>query len=232
MLNRRTLTTIALMASAFAGGPAFAQGQAIVGIQSTTTYSIDGRITAVDPAARTVTLTSADGAARPYTVSPAVANFASTRVGDTVSLIVQDTRTFVLSGPRTRTPTPRDTTIAAAASSGQGAAGAAVSKSITNWWVTAVNPAANTITLVSPNSGPVRTFNVADPAGQQQLPRVKAGDSLTDTSTASSSWSRSRPRHDAAPPAATGAEPVVGLQLCICAVTRRSGALVIYRPRA
>jgi hypothetical protein len=46
--------------------------------------------------------------------------------------------------------------------------------------VTAVNPAGNTITLVSPNSGPVRTYNVTNPASQQQLSRVKPGDSLTD----------------------------------------------------
>jgi hypothetical protein len=43
----------------------------------------------------------------------------------------------------------------------------------------AVDPAANTITLVNPNSGPVRTYNVTTQAGRDQLPRVKVGDSLT-----------------------------------------------------
>jgi hypothetical protein len=52
-----------LIAGAFAGaglaaaGSALAQ-QATVGIQTVTTYSLDARITAVDPAARTVSLPS------------------------------------------------------------------------------------------------------------------------------------------------------------------------------
>jgi hypothetical protein len=181
MLNRRSLIAIVLAGSALAGSNAFAQGQAIVGIQTVTTYSADGRITAVDPAARTVTVTYPDGAVRTHTVGPAVANFANTRIGDMVSLSFEDTRTFVLSGPRTPTPSPRDTTVAAAASMGQGGvSGAAASKSIANWWVVSVDPAGNTITLVSPNSGPVRTFKVTTPAGREQLSRVKPGDSLTD----------------------------------------------------
>jgi len=95
-------------------------------------------------------------------------------------LIVEDTRTFVLSGANVRTPQAGSATVGAAVAAGQNVAGAAVSQSITNWWVTAVNPAGNTITLVSPNSGPVRTYNVTNPASQQQLSRVKPGDSLTD----------------------------------------------------
>ena len=42
-----------------------------------------------------------------------------------------------------------------------------------------VDPAANTITLVNPESGPVRTYNVTTQAGRDQLSRVTAGDSLT-----------------------------------------------------
>jgi hypothetical protein len=86
----------------------------------------------------------------------------------------------VLSGPNVRTPQAGRATVGAAVGVGQNVAGAAVTQSITNWWVTAVNPAANTITLVSPNSGPVRTYNVTNPASQQQLSRVKPGDNLTD----------------------------------------------------
>jgi len=97
-----------------------------------------------------------------------------------VSLGIQDTRTFVLSSPNVQTPAPRDSTVAAAVGTGQSATGAAVSKSIANWWVVGVDPAANTITLVSPNSGPVVTYNVTTPAGREQLSRVKPGDSLTD----------------------------------------------------
>jgi hypothetical protein len=181
MFNRRALLAIVLAGPALAGGHAIAQqDQATVGIQTQTNYAIDGRITAVDPTAWTVTITPADGAARTLNVSPAAANLASTKVGDNVSLMVEDTRTFVLSPPNVKTPQPGSATVGAAVGTGQGVAGAAVTQSITNWWVTAVNPSANTITLVSPNSGPVRTYNVTNPASQQQLSRVKSGDSLTD----------------------------------------------------
>ena len=61
MLSRRSLIAVALAGSALAGGHAFAQGQATVGIQTTTHYSIAGRIAAVDTNARTLTITSADG---------------------------------------------------------------------------------------------------------------------------------------------------------------------------
>ena len=180
MFTTRSLIGIALVASAIATMPVLAQDQATVGIQTTTNYAIDGRITAVDPAARAVTITPADGAARTLIVRPAVANLASTKVGDNVSLIVEDTRTFLLSGPNVKTPQAGSSTVGAAVGVNQNVAGAAVTQSITNWWVTAVNPGGNTITLVSPNSGPVRTYNVTNPASQQQLSRVKPGDSLTD----------------------------------------------------
>lgn len=180
MFDRRSLIAIVLVSSALAATPALAQDQATVGIQTQTNYSIDGRIAAVDPTARTVTITQAGGAARTLNVSPAAANLASTKVGDNVSLNIEDTRTFVLSGPNVKTPQAGSATVGAAVGAGQSVTGAAVTQSIANWWVTAVNPAANTITLVSPNSGPVRTYNVTNPASQQQLSRVKPGDSLTD----------------------------------------------------
>ena len=180
MLKRRSLIVIALAGPVLASANAIGQDQATVGIQTQTNYLIDGRITAVDAAARTVTIAPSDGAARTLNVSAAAANLASTKVGDNVSLMVEDTRTFVLSGPNVRTPQAASTTVGAAVAAGQNVAGAAVTQSIANWWVTGVNPAANTITLVSPDSGPVRTYNVTNPASQQQLPRVKPGDSLTD----------------------------------------------------
>jgi hypothetical protein len=179
MLNRRALTAIILAGSSLAGVYSFAQDQAIVGIQTVTTYSADARITAVDVNARTVTVTFPDGATRTHNVSPAVTNFAATRIGDMVSVGFEDRLTFVLSGRNTRTPRERDVRVIGTASAGQSVAGAAASQVITNWWVVAVNPAAATLTLVSPNSGPVRTYNVTTEAGREQLPRVKVGDSLT-----------------------------------------------------
>lgn len=179
MINRRFMIGASLAGALFAAGPAFAQGQAIVGISTVTTYSSDGRITAVDPAARTVTLAFPNGATAVRQVSPSVANFAQTKVGDNVSLAFEDRLTFVLSGPNTPTPRDRDTSVAVAARTGGSVAGASAGQAVANWWVTAVNPSAGTISLVNPGGGEVRTYNVTTPEGRAQLPRVKVGDSLT-----------------------------------------------------
>jgi hypothetical protein len=179
MINRRFMIGASLAGAILATGPAFAQGQPVVGISTVTTYSSDARITAVDPTARTVTLAFANGATAVRQVSPSVANFAQTKVGDNVSLAFEDRLTFVLSGPNTRTPRDRDTSVAVAASSGGSVAGAGAGQTVANWWVTAVNPSAGTISLVNPAGGEVRTYNVTTAEGRAQLPRVKPGDSLT-----------------------------------------------------
>jgi hypothetical protein len=178
VLYRRSLIAIALAGSTLAVAGR-AQDQAIVGIQTVTTYSADARITAVDPSARTVTVTYPDGAVRTHSVSPAVANFGATRIGDTVTIAFEDRLTFVLSGRNTPTPSNRDVSAIAATASGQNVTGVSASQAVGTWWVVGVDPAANSITLVNPNSGPVRTYSVTTQAGRDQLPRVKVGDSLT-----------------------------------------------------
>ena len=107
MLSRRSLIAVALAGSALAGGYAFAQqDQATVGIQTTTRYSLEGRIAAVDTSARTITITSAEGTQRLLNVSPMAANITSTKVGDNVVVGIEDMRTFVLSRPGVQTPAP------------------------------------------------------------------------------------------------------------------------------
>lgn len=179
MLTRRILIAASVAGSMLAAPAAFAQGQATVGISTVTTYSADARITAVDPNARTVSLAFTNGATAVRQVSPSVANFAQTRVGDMVSLAFEDRLTFVLSGPNTKTPRDRDTNVSVATGTGTSVAGAAAGQTIANWWVTAVNPSAGTISLVNPAGGEIRTYNVTTPEGRAQLPRVKPGDSLT-----------------------------------------------------
>lgn len=179
MLNRRDFVAIAILGPMLVPAGAHAQDQAIVGLQTVTTYSADVRITAVDANARTVTVTYPDGAVRTHSVSPAVANFGAARVGDTVSIAFEDRLSFVLSDRKTPTPTNRDVSMVGTASAGQNLTGVSASQAVGTWWVVGVNPAANTITLVNPASGPVRTYNVTTQAGRDQLSRVKVGDSLT-----------------------------------------------------
>lgn len=179
MLKRRCLVAISILASMLAPAGIQAQNQAIVGIQTVTTYSADVRITAVDPNARTIAVTYPDGAVRTHTVSPSVANFGATRVGEMVSVAFEDRLSFVLSDRKTPTPANRDVSVVGTAASGQTLTGVSASQAVGTWWVVGVNPAANTITLVNPASGPVRTYNVATQAGRDQLSRVTVGDSLT-----------------------------------------------------
>lgn len=180
MISRRHLFITALAATpVLASVQAAAQGQAIVGLSTTTSASAEGRITAVDPASRSVTLTMSDGSTLTTKVSQAVANLGTSKVGDTVVIGVEEKRTFVLSGPNTKTPGNRDTTVTAVGTRGGTAGAVAADKSITTWWVTAVDPAANTISLVDPAGGQVRTFPVQGAAERANLSRVKPGDSLT-----------------------------------------------------
>lgn len=180
MLNRRLLVGVSLAGSILVAGSAFAQAtRPIVGISTVTTYSADARITAVDPANRTVTLAYSNGATAVRQVGPTVANFAQSKVGDSVSVGFEDRLTFVLSGPNTKTPGDRDVNVTAGARAGGGIAGVSADQAVANWWVTGVDTAGGTISLVNPAGGQVRTFRVLTAEGREQLPRVKTGDYLT-----------------------------------------------------
>ncbi len=184
MLNRRHLFVAALAAApALAAGDAFAQGQATVGLSTTTTYTIEGRIAAADPTARSVTLTMADGSSRTFKVSPAVATLSSTKIGDTVAVGIEEKRTFVLSGPNIKTPGDRSTTVTAVGRMGNTVGGVAADKSVMTWWVTAVNVAGNTISWLIRAADRSRTFSVDSTAGRENLSRVKPGDNLTAISS-------------------------------------------------
>ena len=179
MLNRRFLVATVLSFCAAAGGASLALGQPVVGIQTVTSYYSDGRISAVDPTARTVTVTFPNGATRTHNVSPAVANFSATRIGDTVTVGFEDRLTFVLSGSNSSMPRESNDVAAGAITRGQRVAGIGAAETIQNWWVVGVDPNVGTLTLVDPDSGPIRTFKVTTQAGREQLPRVKVGDGLT-----------------------------------------------------
>ena len=180
MFNKRRLIALALAGSFVAATSAFAQGTTpIVGISTVTTYSVDGRITAIDPATRMVTLTLPSGATVNRKMSDAVQNAGVIKVGDDVFVGYEEKLSFVLSGPNARPPGDRDNSVVVGASGPQAAAGAAANQMVANWWVVGVDASAGTLSLVNPAGGQVRTYNVVTPEGRAQLPRVKTGDYLT-----------------------------------------------------
>ena len=186
MFTKRFLIAPMLPGSIAATGAitsaAYAQGQPIVGISTVVTYSIDATISAIDPVKRTVTFTGPAGRSLTSNVGPGV-KMDTSKVGGRVSVAYEEKLTFVLSGPNTATPGSRDLNVAAAASTGTRAAGVMADQTVANWWVTGVDTTANTISLVNPNGGEVRTYSVATPEGRAQLPRVKTGDKLTAIDT-------------------------------------------------
>ena len=70
MFSRRILMSATLASTVLAATGALGQASPIVGIATTTTYNVDGRITAVDPNANTVTLILADGVVTTRKVGP------------------------------------------------------------------------------------------------------------------------------------------------------------------
>lgn len=186
MLTKRVLIAAMLAGSIAVTGAATsaanAQGQPIVGISTVVTYSIDATISAIDPAKRTVTFTGPAGRSLTSNVGPGV-KMDTSKVGDRVSVAYEEKLSFVLSGPNTATPSGRDVSVTAAATTGTRAAGVMADQMVANWWVTGVDTSANTISLVNPNGGEVRTYSVATPEGRAQLPRVKTGDKLTAIDT-------------------------------------------------
>jgi hypothetical protein len=182
MFTKRFLIAAAFAGTLAATGAAFAQSQPIVGISTVTTYSIDATITAIDPAARTVTFTGPAGRSLTASLSPGI-KMDTSKVGDLVSAAFENKLTFVLSGPNAMTPRDRDLSVTAAATSGSRAAGVKADQTVANWWVTGVNASAGTISVVNPNGGEVQTYLAATSEGRAQLPRVKTGDKLTAIDT-------------------------------------------------
>jgi hypothetical protein len=188
IFSKRRMIALAL-AGSFAGGSflatgsAFAQGapgtKPIVGISTTTNYSVDGRITAIDPGTRTVTLTTSGGATVSRKVSEAVNNLGVLKVGDDVFVGYQEKLTFVLSGPNATPPRGRDNSVVVGVAGPKAEAGVAANQMVANWWVVGVDTAGGTLSLVNPAGGEVRTYSVATPEGRAELPRVKTGDYLT-----------------------------------------------------
>ena len=88
--------------------------------------------------------------------------------------------TFIVSEPNAKTPPGyQAVAVAVAMEHPRWTIGAAAARDVRNFYVVAVDPAAETITMVEPNGGAVHTFSVTDAAAQAQLPRIKPGYKLT-----------------------------------------------------
>ena len=160
MFSKRRMIALALAGSFVGGsfvaaGNAFAQGapgtKPIVGLSTVTTYSVSGRITAIDPKTRMVTLTLPSGATVSHKVSEAVQNLGIIKVGDEVFVAYEEKLSFVLSGPDARPPRDRSVSVAVGAAGPKAEAGAGASQtSPTGGWSASTSPAPSSRSSIRP----------------------------------------------------------------------------------
>jgi len=96
--------------------------EGVPGAYSVETYKTVASVTAVDSAARTVTIVSRDGRKRTLKAGPDVANFEQVRVGDRVSITVAEELLVYLAGEEM--PVPEGSTAAVALAPQEGVPGA------------------------------------------------------------------------------------------------------------
>jgi hypothetical protein len=190
VVSRRAASTAALAiafavsfaAAAWSQAPAARGTQPITGFQVVTNSVGSAKVTAINPGARMVTLAFSDGRTGSYKVSDTI-QIGRLGIGDTIEASYEEWLSFVLSGPDARTPADRDIAGAVRTGPGQVPAGAVANQTVVTWIVVGTDVPANTLSLVNPAGGQVRTFAVKSAAGRAELPRVKPGDRLTAIST-------------------------------------------------
>jgi len=157
----------------------FAASARVVGAALTTA---SGKVTAVDPATRTITLQGANGNSVDVVAGPEVRNFQQIKTGDTLTLDYYES--VAVDVRRAGSGAPEVVTETAATRSAPGAKpGGAMGRQTT---ITAeiwhINKSANLVTLKGPQGG-MRTIQVKDPALQARLQQLKEGDLVDFTIT-------------------------------------------------
>lgn len=184
MKNRKTVFTpvARLAATGLLAGllalPMAAQAR-VVGAALTT---VTGKVTAVDPASRTITLQGANGNVMDVQAGPNVRNFKQIKPGDSLTLDYYES--VAIDVRRAGSGAPEVVTETAATRSAKGAKpGGAMGRQTT---ITAeiwhINKSANLVTLKGPQGG-LRTIQVQDPALQARLAQLKEGDLVDFTIT-------------------------------------------------
>jgi len=157
----------------------FAASARVVGAALTTA---SGKVTAVDPATRTITLQGANGNSVDVVAGPDVRNFQQIKTGDTLTLdyyesVAVDVRRAGSGAPEVVTET--SATRSAPGAKPGGAMGRQTTITAEIWHI---NKSAHLVTLKGPQGG-MRTIQVKDPALQARLQQLKEGDLVDFTIT-------------------------------------------------
>jgi hypothetical protein len=158
---------------------AFAQASDMAGIARTESVSARAVVKTVDLQTRTVTLEGAGGNTLSLKIGDQVRNLPQVRPGDTVIAHYYASTAYVLAPSGTKLPDDSLTIDGARAAPGDKPGGALGSKIVVTGLVVSVDPTLHTISLVDPSGGAIRTVNVVTPEGQQNMKRIKIGDTIT-----------------------------------------------------
>lgn len=176
----------ALATLGLAAGPAEAQqrdpvgqGAAIGGVGESQLSTMEATVQEIDRAKRTATVVGPQGESVKVKVGPDVQNFDQVRPGDRVVVRYYDSVVYVIAPAGHSAPDDMAAVAAARAAPGTRPGAAVAEKIIVTGVVVGVDPAANTISLVDPAGGKVRTLKVRDEQNQSMLGLVSVGDSVT-----------------------------------------------------
>jgi hypothetical protein len=176
------LTAVAVAAAVPLACPAIAQGlppqtSAITSpVPSAETVTIHAKITAINPATRSVTLSGATGNSVTVKAGPVV-DLSNLKVGDRVNAKYYRSVAFLIAGPNA--PVPEDEIAAIAARGAHTPGGDVVELIRVSATVVGIDLPAHSIDTVDPSGGAVRTIVVTDPARIALLSELKLGDTIT-----------------------------------------------------
>ncbi|MGE8690113.1 MAG: hypothetical protein ACN6PJ_23400 [Achromobacter sp.] len=184
MKNRNSVfTPVARLAMAglLAGSLAMplAASARIVGAALTTAT---GKVTAVDPASRTITLQGENGNTLNILAGPNVRNFQQIKPGDTLTLDYYESVAVAVRPAGSGVPEVVTETAGTRSPKGGMPAGAAGRQTTITAEIWHINKSANLVTLKGPQGG-MRTVQVRDPALQARLQQLKEGDLVDFTIT-------------------------------------------------
>lgn len=170
---------IAGAASCFALAMSFSQ-KAFAQVGSSSHVEIEGQVTAVDQAARTVTVRGPDGNEQTIKVSPDVRNFDQVKTGDKVDVDI--THSVLLELRAAEDLSAATSTSIARAPVGDKPAAMGVERNYVTAKIIAIDKKHYTVTMVGPK-GNHEVFPVKDPAMRAELLKLKPGQVIRATFT-------------------------------------------------
>jgi hypothetical protein len=161
--------------------PSYARAQdgiAAMGSESEMVTS-RARVLKVDAARRTLHVRRQSGDVVDIQVGDEVRNFDQIRAGDDIVIHYRQTATYTVAKPGTKLPVSRKLITGTRAMPGELPRGALSQEITATGVIVGVDTTANELSVVPQRGGPAHTIAVMDPERQEQLKKVKVGDTLT-----------------------------------------------------